>query len=96
MALINEAFEFELQVGDGHDDIMQFQNLGVKSFGAMNLSLNDEFGEFILYGVLQSLKGKLKYVPWVIFYYNVRQGVPDFVVDVGYESDWIYGSITYD
>jgi hypothetical protein len=43
----------------------------MKSFGAMNLSLNDESGEFILCGAQQSRKGKLKYVPWVIFYCNV-------------------------
>jgi len=59
----------------------------VKSFGAMNLSLNDEFEEFILCGAPQLRKRKLKYVPWVIFAYNVRQGVSTLVVDVGYESD---------
>jgi len=62
----------------------------------MNLSLNDEFGEFILSGALELCKTKLKYVPWVIFYYNIWQGGSALVVDVGYEVDWFYSDITYD
>jgi hypothetical protein len=41
---------------------MQFQNPGMKSFGVMNLSLNDKFGELILCDVQWSHKGKLKNV----------------------------------
>jgi len=43
----------------------------MKSFGVMNLSLNDESEGFILCGVQQLHKRKLKNVPWVIFDYNV-------------------------
>ncbi len=68
----------------------------MKSFGAMNLSLNDESGEFILCGAQQSRKGKLKYVPWVIFYCNVWQGVLVLIIDVGYEVESLYDNITND
>ncbi len=38
----------------------------------------------------------MKYVLWVIFYNNVRQGMLALIVDVGYEAEWLYSSITDD
>jgi len=53
----------------------------------MNLSLNDEFKELILCDVQRSHKGKLKNVPWVIFYCNVWWGVLAPIIDVQYEVE---------
>jgi len=53
----------------------------------MNLSLSDESKEFIMCGVQQLCKGKLKNVTQIIFVYNVQWGLSTPITDVGYEME---------